>query len=68
MSVTTPASLTGQLRSQAGKTVPVTVVREKREMTVTVTLEQDNRGRTQLRVLHHRRAEADLPDANGDVL
>ena len=67
MSVTTPASLTGQLRSQAGKTVPVTFIREKREMTVTVTLDQDNRGRNQPRVLR-RRAEADTPDANGDVL
>jgi serine protease Do len=45
--VSTPSGVSSQLRTQAGKTVPVVLVRDKREMTVNVTLDPDNRGRNE---------------------
>jgi serine protease Do len=54
MNVTTPSDLSGRLRAQQGKTVPVVLLRDKREMTVNVTVEQDNRGKLQQQRLQEK--------------
>ena len=54
--VATPSEISGRLRSQQGNMVTFVLLRDKREMTVTVTLDPQNRGRVQPRPAR-RRAE-----------
>jgi len=64
--VATPSEISSRLRSQQGNMVTFVLLRDKREMTVTVTLEQQNRGRVQPRPAR-RRAEIFGDDA-GTIL
>ena len=41
--VATPADLSGRIRSSHGKSVPITLMRDRKEMTVTVTVEDEER-------------------------
>jgi len=63
--VSTPSEISNRLRSQQGNLVMFVLLRDKREVTVTVTLEQQNRGRVQPRLQRRRAAAGD--DAGGDA-